>query len=210
VRLRALRRRWQQQLRRDVLYPSTRGCNSARRGARRGRSLQCELHGLLPPSPLDRRAPTAHADGTSSAGRDGARGRGGGGAVRRRAGVHLPLSRLVCRELSTQFRPLLRRAPARAAAAAVFGFGCAARRYPKLSWTAPSAPRSSSSATDAEWPSIAAECSGVHLHGRRRRRLGAAHSTADSPRAQTAHPKSFLAFTSASASTSDRTIRRLP
>jgi hypothetical protein len=37
-----VRCRWKQQLARDVLYISTRGCNSARRGARRGRPLQCE------------------------------------------------------------------------------------------------------------------------------------------------------------------------
>jgi hypothetical protein len=46
------------------------------------------LRGLLPPSPLDRRAPTARTDGTSSVGSDGARGRRDGwvGVVRRRAG----------------------------------------------------------------------------------------------------------------------------
>ncbi len=48
----------------------------------------------------------------------------------------------------------------------------AAQRYLFLFWTAPSAPRSSSSATDEEWPLCAAKCSGVDLHGRRRRRLG--------------------------------------
>ena len=41
MRVRALRRRWKQQLGRDLLYTSTRGCNSARRGARRGRPLPC-------------------------------------------------------------------------------------------------------------------------------------------------------------------------
>ena len=49
----------------------------------------------------------------------------------------------------------------------------AAQRYPfppkRLSWTAPSAPRSSSSAMLLEWPLYAAACSGVSLHGRRRR-----------------------------------------
>jgi hypothetical protein len=48
----------------------------------------------------------------------------------------------------------------------------AAQRYPSMAWTAPSAPRSSSSATHAEWPLCAAQCSGVCLHSRRRRGLG--------------------------------------
>jgi hypothetical protein len=70
---------------RNLLYPSIRGCNSARRGAARAPVTVRVLHGLSPPSPLDRRAPTARTDGRSSVGRDGARGWGGGGAVRRRA-----------------------------------------------------------------------------------------------------------------------------
>jgi hypothetical protein len=48
----------------------------------------------------------------------------------------------------------------------------AAQRYPSLFWTAPSAPRSSSSAMLLEWPLTAAKCSGVRLHGQRRRGLG--------------------------------------
>ncbi len=59
-------------------------------------------------------AGSASADGTSSAGRDGARGRGDGGGGEAAGGVHLPLSRFVLYELPTVFRPLLRRAPARA------------------------------------------------------------------------------------------------
>ena len=66
VRVRALRRRWEQQLARDVLYSSTRGCNSARRGARRGRPLRCEccVGCCLPPRRLGerrRQKPTAQA-----------------------------------------------------------------------------------------------------------------------------------------------------
>ncbi len=169
------------------------------------------LHGLLPPSPLDRRAPTARTDGTSSVGRDGARGRGDGAVVRRRA----ERTSLSPASYSASF-PLISayrfgvRLHARGCCGFRFRLCGAAQRYPLLSWTAPSAPRSSSSATHEEWRLPAAQCSGVPLHGRRRRGLGAAHSSADSPRAQTAHPLQFWAFTSASASTSDRIIRRSP
>ncbi len=96
---------------------------------------------------------------------------GGGGEAA--GGVHLPLSRLVMGELPTPFRELLRRPPARARLLRFrFRLCGAAQRYPRLFWTAPSAPRSSSSATLSGWPVPAASCSGVALHGRRRRRLG--------------------------------------
>jgi hypothetical protein len=72
------------------------------------------------------------------------------------------------------FRFLLRRVPAHARLLLFRFLLCgAAQRYPMmLLWTVPSAPRSSSSATDSESPLNAAMCSGVRLHGRRRWGLG--------------------------------------
>jgi hypothetical protein len=149
------------------------------------------LRGLLPP-PAGSASADGTSDGTSSAGRDGARGRGDGGAVRRRAectwlspasySASFPFRSAHCFGVSLR---------ARGCCGFRFKLCGAAQRYllsKWLVWTAPSAPRSSSSATDEEWPYFAAQCSGVALHGRRRRGLGAAHSTADSPPAQTAHP----------------------
>jgi hypothetical protein len=212
VRLRTLRCRWQQRLARDVLYTSTRRCNGARRGARRGRSLQSAVWAVasLP-------AGSASTDGTSvgtrSSGRDGARGRrGGGGGCEAAGGVHLPLRRLVCCKLPIVFRGLLRRPPARA----------------RLLRSSVSAVRRSAALPEEvvlDGPVGAAEqqlrdgCRIAFVRGTVQRRAPArptaagtrpAHSSADSPQAQTAHPKSSLAFTAASASTSDPIIRRLP
>ncbi len=94
------------------------------------------LRRRLPPCPLDRRTLTASTDdtsvGTSSAGRDGARGRGRvGGGCEPAGGEHLPHSRLVHREPPIPKPPLcrglLRRLPARARLLR-FRFGCAAQR----------------------------------------------------------------------------------
>ncbi len=166
------------------------------------------LHGLLPPSPLDRRAPTANTDGTSSVGRDGARGRRDGGGREAAGGVHLLPPRFVLRELPPVFRKLLRRVPARV------------RLLPFLV----SAVRRSAALPDfgLDGPVGAAQqqlrdgCGMAFAAVQRRhpaRPTAAAtrpaHS-ADSPRAQTAHPQRFWPSTSASASTSDPMIRRLP
>ncbi len=93
-------------------------------------------------------------------------------------GVHQPLPRLVMCELSFTFRESLRRLPARARLCGFSRLCGAAQRYPCLSWTAPSAPRSSNSAILSARPFHAAKCSGVSLHGRRAG-LGPARSTAD-------------------------------
>jgi hypothetical protein len=130
--------------------------------------------------------------------------------------VHLALPRLVCSELPLVFREFLRRGPARA----------------RLLRCSVSAVRRSAAVPAAQevvgldGPVGAAQQQlrdGVGFalpRGIEQRRVPArptaaaatrpAHSSADSPRAQTAHPSSSWAFTSASASASDRTIRRLP
>jgi hypothetical protein len=144
----------------DVLYTSTRRCNSARRGARRGRRLQCECCVASVP------AGSVSADGEHRRHirRHQQRGEGWGaqwaGAVSRRA---------ECTSLS----PASYSASNPHRSAHCFGVrlrarGCcgfrfrlcgAAQRYlpwPLSYWTAPSAPHSSSSATHAEWPWYAA------------------------------------------------------
>ncbi len=75
-----------------MLYTPTRGCNSARRGARRGRLLRRLLcvGGRIPARWIGdrrRRAPTAHPSARGARGGTGreARGGSGAGAVRRRA-----------------------------------------------------------------------------------------------------------------------------
>jgi hypothetical protein len=120
----------------------------------RGEGSVTVLRGRLPPCPLVRRAPTASADdtsvGTRSAGRDGVSREAAGG-------VHQPLPRLVLGELPLSFRDSLRRAPACVRLLRFrFRLCGAAQRYPPTLWTAPSAPRRSSSATHAESPLRAA------------------------------------------------------
>jgi hypothetical protein len=166
----ALRCRWEQQLARDVLQTSTRGCDSARRGAQRGRLLQCEccVGGCLPARKIGecrRRSPSADPSASSARGGMGREaGDGGGGA---------PASPPPRTPRASHSVPPIASACACTRAPCGLGRLCgAAQRYPKLFWTAPSAPRSSSSATDSVWPLYAASCSGVHLHGRRRRGLG--------------------------------------
>ncbi len=134
-----------------------------------------------------------------------------GGGREAAGGVHLPLSRLVCRELPIVFRVSLRRIPARARLLRVSG--SAVRRSAAVPVAVLDGPvgAAQQQLRDVVGTAIA--------RGTVQRRLPArptaagtrpAHSTADSPRAQTAHLKSSWACTSASASTSDRIIRRLP
>ena len=126
---------------RDVLHTSTRGCNSARRRSQARASVTVLVAVMHPSSD---------------------------GGFRRCASrfVHPPLRRLVLREHPHPFRESLRRVTARKRLCG--SIGCAAaQRYPRVSWTASSAPLRSSSAMLSDSPSPAAQCSGVSLHGRR-------------------------------------------
>ena len=103
--------RVQQQLVRDVIYTSTRGCGvGVRYGA--GKYGAAGIASLPDP-----RAPTASAGGTSvGACLSGMKGTEAVVAgLRRNAGryVHLPLRRLVLHEASTRFRAFLWRVPKR-------------------------------------------------------------------------------------------------
>jgi hypothetical protein len=94
--------------------------------------------------------------------RPGAGGSGGGG-------LSAPASPPPRTARAPPSLPRIASACACTRAAVRFGRLCgAAQRYPlRLSWTAPSAPRMSSSAIASDRPLAAAKCSGVHLHGRR-------------------------------------------
>ncbi len=134
-----------------------------------------------------------------------------GGGREAAGGVHLALSRFVLRELPMQFRDLLRRVPARAR---LLRFSASAvRRSAALPVVVLDGP------VGAAQQQLRDVVGTAIVRGIVQRRVPArptaararpAHSTADSPQAQTAHPMSSWAFTSALASTSDRTIRRLP
>ncbi len=200
----AARARW-------ALHFDPRVQSCTKRRAARALVIVRVLRGRSPPSPLDRRAPTANTDGTRSAGRDGARGPGGGGGCEA-AGGSAPASPPPRMPRASHSVARIASACACArAAAAVFGFGCAAQRSVTRFFPGRPSRRRGAAAPrrmkNGHWPRQRAAASSCTAHGRRG--LGAAHS-ADSPQAQTAHPYLLWAFTSASASTSDRTIRRLP
>ncbi len=116
-----------------------------------------------------RRAPTAHPSTPAALGKM-ARGVGGGGEA---AGECTWLS-------AASYAASCPLHSARCFGVCLHARGCAvsvrlcgaAQRYPSLFWTAPSAPRSSSSAMTSVSSSSMAQCSGVHLHGKRRRGLG--------------------------------------